>query len=451
MDGKNMKQIRSTVYYILMCIIGMSFTCQISAGEKYDNLRFIAGYPDPDYIKKDSKNKYESAILKMEGDSLIEESVLSDTAHILSYIRFYPDYGVLYAMSVERDSQNPTAQLHVVNTNSLDEKIYEIPFSLTENRKEYIIFSEISNVVLRDETLYPCFFCLNESFKETKKESGVVYYILNVETERFEKVNPSIYRGVLVNNDNIMFRCNPEWEDMKVDTIKNILRIPTPPYWGNPVYIDNLPLEVKLNPEYSKWGMSAPLINTKDVLMLNLYRISPLKWKINILDKRSGMWDDFILTSNQICFEYHNGYVVGHENISWDNCPYLPTKNKKYWTKKRTKYGPSYISERPIKEYLSDYTDEDWEIPDWPTDRMPCAEGDLFVYHVATKQKISWNTGHGDSEILLLQDENVYYRVYDKIYKAQIINHNKLGQSKLLIQSPIINDVHWMFITNGNK
>lgn len=82
---------------------------------------------------------------------------------------------------------------------------------------------------------------------------------------------------------------------------------------------------------------------------------------------------------------------------------------------------------------------------------MPCAEGDLFIYHVATKQKISWNTGHGDSEILLLQDETVYYRVYDKIYKAQIINHNKLGQSKLLIQSPIINDVHWMFITNGNK
>lgn len=52
MDGKNMKQIRSTVYYILMCIIGMTFTCKISAGEKYDNLRFVAGYPDPDYIKK---------------------------------------------------------------------------------------------------------------------------------------------------------------------------------------------------------------------------------------------------------------------------------------------------------------------------------------------------------------------------------------------------------------
>ena len=137
MDGKNMKQIRSTVYYILMCIIGMTFTCPISASEKYDNLRFVAGYPDPDYIKKDSKNKYESAILKMDGDTLIEESVLSDTAHILSYIRFYPDYGVLFAMARERDSKNPTAQLHVVNTNSLNEKICEIPFSLTENGREY--------------------------------------------------------------------------------------------------------------------------------------------------------------------------------------------------------------------------------------------------------------------------------------------------------------------------
>lgn len=280
----------------------------------------------------------------------------------------------------------------------------------------------------------------------------MVYYILNVETERFEKVGPSIYRGVLVNNDNIMFRCNPEREDMRVDTVNNILRIATPTCWGNPIYIDNLPPNVKLNPLYSKYGMSTPIINTKDILMLNLYRISPLEWKINILDKRTGVWDDFILKSNEICFEYHNGYLVGHEKCSWDNYPpYLPPKNPKYWTKKRTKYGPSDISERPIKEYLSDYTDEDWGMPDWPIDRMPCAEGDLFVYHVATKQKISWNTGHGDSEILLLQDETVYYRVYDKIYKAQIINHNKSGQSKLLIQSPIINDVHWMFITNGNK
>lgn len=58
---------------------------------------------------------------------------------------------------------------------------------------------------------------------------------------------------------------------------------------------------------------------------------------------------------------------------------------------------------------------------------------------------IQWNTGHGDSEILMLKDEHVYYRVYDKIYRAPIIDHKELGEAELVIQNTLVGDVHWMF------
>lgn len=96
-----------------------------------------------------------------------------------------------------------------------------------------------------------------------------------------------------------------------------------------------------------------------------------------------------------------------------------------------TKYGPHYA---PTWDYKSEWRQ-----------LAPYSEGDLFLYHVETQNMIQWNTGHGDSEILMLKDEHVYYRVYDKIYKAPIIDHKELGEAELVIQNTLVGDVHWMF------
>ncbi len=62
---------------------------------------------------------------------------------------------------------------------------------------------------------------------------------------------------------------------------------------------------------------------------------------------------------------------------------------------------------------------------------------------------IKWNTGHGDSEVLLVQDDIVYYRVNDKIFKAPIIKGETLGEAKLLIQDERVPDIHWAFISKN--
>lgn len=72
--------------------------------------------------------------------------------------------------------------------------------------------------------------------------------------------------------------------------------------------------------------------------------------------------------------------------------------------------------------------------------------GILYLFNTDTKKYIEWNTRQGDSEILLVQDETVYYRVFDAIYKAPIEKGEKLGKSELLAKdNQVVPYIHWAF------
>lgn len=71
--------------------------------------------------------------------------------------------------------------------------------------------------------------------------------------------------------------------------------------------------------------------------------------------------------------------------------------------------------------------------------------GKLDLYDVSTEKMYNIVTNQGDSEILLVDDSTVYYRVSDRLYSAAI-GTDALGPAKLLAQSESIRDVHWAFI-----
>jgi hypothetical protein len=72
--------------------------------------------------------------------------------------------------------------------------------------------------------------------------------------------------------------------------------------------------------------------------------------------------------------------------------------------------------------------------------------GILYLFNTDTEKYIEWDTRQGDSEILLVQDEVVYYRVFDTIYKVSIENGEKLGQAELLVKdNQIVPYIHWAF------
>jgi hypothetical protein len=73
--------------------------------------------------------------------------------------------------------------------------------------------------------------------------------------------------------------------------------------------------------------------------------------------------------------------------------------------------------------------------------------GILYLFNTDTHKYIEWNTGQGDSEILLVQEEMVYYRVFDEIYKAVIINGEALDKPELLVKdNQTVPQIHWAFI-----
>jgi hypothetical protein len=73
--------------------------------------------------------------------------------------------------------------------------------------------------------------------------------------------------------------------------------------------------------------------------------------------------------------------------------------------------------------------------------------GILYLLNTDTEKYIEWETGQGDSEILLVQEEAVYYRVFDAIYKMLIVNGEKLGRAELLVKdNQVVPYIHWAFL-----
>ena len=83
---------------------------------------------------------------------------------------------------------------------------------------------------------------------------------------------------------------------------------------------------------------------------------------------------------------------------------------------------------------------------DWASNYGIYRPGILYLFNTDTEKYIEWHTGQGDSEILLVEDETVYYRVFDKIYKAAIADGERLGKPELLARdSRVVPYIHWAF------
>ncbi len=71
--------------------------------------------------------------------------------------------------------------------------------------------------------------------------------------------------------------------------------------------------------------------------------------------------------------------------------------------------------------------------------------GRLHLYNIETERVFTIETKQGDSEILLVENNTVYYRVTDRLYSAPITDKG-IGTAKLIATDDIIRDSHWAFI-----
>ena len=69
----------------------------------------------------------------------------------------------------------------------------------------------------------------------------------------------------------------------------------------------------------------------------------------------------------------------------------------------------------------------------------------IALYDIINKKMYNIKANDADSEVLLVENDAVYYRLHDKIYKAKILKEF-IGPSHLLIKSDQVPNIHWAFI-----
>ena len=71
--------------------------------------------------------------------------------------------------------------------------------------------------------------------------------------------------------------------------------------------------------------------------------------------------------------------------------------------------------------------------------------GVLYVYDVDTEYLYTIRTNQGDSEVLLIDGRNVYYRAADQLFSA-VIGERSIGPARLITTDDAIRDAHWAFV-----
>ncbi len=71
--------------------------------------------------------------------------------------------------------------------------------------------------------------------------------------------------------------------------------------------------------------------------------------------------------------------------------------------------------------------------------------GTLLVYDPAAGQTWELQTGHSDSEILLIRGDELYYRIHTKLIRARLSPGGTVKTEQVLADRPEIAEMHWAF------
>ncbi|MEJ2079935.1 MAG: hypothetical protein P8020_18095 [Acidobacteriota bacterium] len=70
---------------------------------------------------------------------------------------------------------------------------------------------------------------------------------------------------------------------------------------------------------------------------------------------------------------------------------------------------------------------------------------ELFLYNTQTDQSFTIDTGDIESEVLLIDNNQVYYRVKDRLYRSTI-REGRVEPPELVAQDPALTGVYWAFM-----
>ena len=187
----------------------------------------------------------------------------------------------------------------------------------------------------------------------------------------------------------------------------------------------DLPEELELE-ERKVWAMQ--WVNTDYMRVISTHSYIPgydrdeSKERIYVFDKAVGAWSNFMFESGRFPFRSHRRWLVS-EQVFGDGPEDLEFKR---------------LDEQRFPPFLS--AGQRFRF----RERMPT--GQFILYNSRTQELIAHDTGEPNSEVLYVdEDDRVYYRVSDELRLAQIEN-GELARPRVLVKSPVLWAVHWLFL-----
>ncbi len=152
------------------------------------------------------------------------------------------------------------------------------------------------------------------------------------------------------------------------------------------------------------------------------WKLGASKQTWHILDKVSNKWSTLELSGTWFGMRPYRQWLVVEEVYDYD-------PNRLELFELETQRSPPFLSAR--KRFES---------------RDVTPTGRLRLYNVHTKQRIVHDTGEANSEVLLV-DENdvVYYRVSDELRRATLVD-GQWKDVRLLAKTPKLWGVHWLVL-----
>ncbi len=136
--------------------------------------------------------------------------------------------------------------------------------------------------------------------------------------------------------------------------------------------------------------------------------------ELKIQNKHTGQWSSILFNGNANGFRAFGPWIATEEGYSGADRKYTTSYDGKY---------ESAVNRFQIDDYR--------------------LTGILYLTHAIDKRFITLDTHEQDSEILLVDNNRVFYRAGDELYGADI-QASSLVNNQLLAKDKRIVDVHWM-------
>lgn len=392
-------------------ILIFTFLSLAVCGQSSKELYFITGHP---FTRTD--DLFEAVLWRYDRDSsvLIRHLQLCGAEERLSNIKNYAELG--YFTLIKSNSwkqEQPYDSLLVFNTNRMELKRASVGKSgcgITDNENNFLLkLPDLSLIAIDLIQSKPIRKLLYNSY-----EINSLKYSDSINLQLYKNIYLTGFMGGnVVGADYILSYSREEDGFLEIIVTGDRTKRPCFPY--------ELPEQFR-HKNFSRHTVS---INNDNIFLVNGRKETKKNnlgtRQVIIYDKKKQAWSELILLGNLSRIRGFSDWLCGYVGDDSKSLLNKPLPGSSLWKDRATGLSPDL-------RYEGMY-----------------APGILYFYNPSTGVYFELDTGQADSEVVLIQDNKVLYRVYDELYETELVEGKRLGESKLLLKDDRVPDIHWAF------